>query len=94
MNIRHILTFNSKENAKAFLIKVGMEEYKTNRFCTKGIYELRHGKYERPDYSIRKIRGTEQYGIYARYYFYPGTFNAKWDGYLTEEETFGWETSH
>lgn len=53
-----------------------------------GIYELRYGEYERPTYKVRKIRGEDAYGIRATYFFYPNTFNAKKDGFLTVEELY------
>jgi len=47
-----------------------------------GTYYLTHGEYERPDYSVRKIRGQAGYYIRARYYYYSGTFYTRKDGPL------------
>jgi hypothetical protein len=47
-----------------------------------GTYYLAHGEYERPDYSVRKIRGGDGYYLHARYYYFPGTFYARTNGPL------------
>jgi len=74
MNIR---TFSTKKEALDFIAKIDT-----------GIYYLSHGEYGRPNYKARKIRGKNEYGVKAEYFFFPGTFNAKKYGYLTWEETY------
>lgn len=49
----------------------------------RGVYELAHGEYERPDYTVRKLRGEDVFYIHARRYYYAGTFGAKPSGPLT-----------
>jgi len=46
------------------------------------IYYLAHGEYERPDYTVRKLRNGNKYYIYARRYFFAGTLHAKKSGSL------------
>lgn len=48
-----------------------------------GIYYLSHGEYARPQYTARKLRNGNRYYIYARRYYYAGTFNAPKSGALT-----------
>ena len=72
-----VRTFETKEKALEFITKIDW-----------GTYYLRYGEYARPDYKARKIRGKDEYGVYATYYFYPGTFNAKKNGFLSWEETY------
>lgn len=45
-----------------------------------GTYYLAHGEYERPDYSVRKVRRENRYYIHARRYFYAGTIYATKSG--------------
>jgi hypothetical protein len=45
-------------------------------------YYLAHGEYERPDYSVRKLRRLDGYYICARYYYYAGTLHARTNGPL------------
>ena len=53
-----------------------------------GTYELAHGEYARPDYTVRKVRGENAYYIHVRYYYYAGTLYAKHNGPLSQEEAF------
>ena len=48
-----------------------------------GTYYLRHGEYERPEYAARRYK--DGWSLYARYYYYQGTFNAPEDGRVSEE---------
>ncbi len=48
-----------------------------------GTYYLSHGEYERPDYTVRKLRNGDRYYIHVRRYFYAGTLHAKKSGALT-----------
>lgn len=75
-----IRKFDTREEAKAFL-----EKYDS------GTYYLHHGEYSRPNYSVRKIRNENAFGIYVTRYYYPTTLNAKKDGFLTWEETYEYE---
>lgn len=54
----------------------------------KSTYILAHGEYERPDYMVRKVRGEDLYEIFARYYFFRGTFYAKQSGAICEETAY------
>lgn len=75
-----IRKFDTRKEAKAFI-----EKYDS------GTYYLHHGEYERPNYRVRKIRNENAFGIYVTRYYYPTTFNAKKDGFLTWEETYEYE---
>lgn len=50
-----------------------------------GVYELRHGEYASPNYYVRH-RSRGEFGIKVEYFYYPGTFNAPEDHFLTGEE--------
>jgi len=43
-------------------------------------YYLAYGEYERPCYTVRKVRGMDSYYIHAKRYFYAGTFYAMKSG--------------
>ena len=45
-------------------------------------YYLAHGEYERPTYTVRKVRGGSKFYIHARRFYYSGTFNARPSGPL------------
>ena len=47
-------------------------------------YYLAHGEYDRPQYSVRKVRGDNRYYIYAKRFFYSGTFYAAPSGPLSD----------
>jgi len=50
-------TFLTKDEALRYLSDEGITRQITaNKFTTSGIYYLRHGEYEAPDYQIRKCR--------------------------------------
>jgi len=46
-------------------------------------YYLAHGEYERPTYTVRKVRGESKYYIHAKRFYYAGTFNARQSGPLS-----------
>jgi hypothetical protein len=47
------------------------------------VYYLAHGEYERPDYSVRKLRNADgAYYICAKYYYYAGTLHVRKNGPL------------
>jgi len=48
-----------------------------------GTYYLANGEYERPDYTVRKLRNGVSYYIHARRYFYAGTLYARKSGAVT-----------
>ena len=51
-----ILEFNTREDAIDHLTVMGVDdEYKKNKYSHSGRYELSHGEYDRPDFSIRKF---------------------------------------
>lgn len=56
-----------------------------NKFNARTYY-LSHGEYERPCYKVRKVRGQSLYYIYAKRYFFPGTFYAAESGPLEWED--------
>ncbi len=70
-------TFTTKAEAQALVSKLD------NR-----TYVLAHGEYERPDYSVRKVRGENLYYIFVRRYFYAGTFHAAKSGPLDGESAY------
>ena len=49
-----------------------------------GTYYLSHGEYERPHYTVRKVRGEACYYIHAKRYFFAGTFYATPSGPVGE----------
>ena len=61
-------------------------------FFNKGVYFLRYGEYDRPDYVVRKFRGKEEYGIKKITYYYPNTYTRDVTRFLNDEEL--WEISH
>ena len=65
-------TFASKSEALA--IVAGLDS---------GTYYLAHGEYERPTYTVRKVRGESSYYIHARRYYYSGTLNQRPSGPLS-----------
>ena len=69
-----IATFATKAEAEAVIAKLDN--------CT---YILAHGEYERPNYTARKIRGEDRYYIFAKRYFYAGTFYAAKSGPVDTE---------
>ena len=70
-------TFNTRKEALSAL-----SEY------DKGTYYLSHGEYSRPCYTVRKIANEDKYYIYAKRYYYVGTFNTKKSGALTEDDMY------
>ena len=68
-----ILTFDSRAAAQAYISELDSITY-----------ILAHGEYSRPEYSARKVRGSDRYYINGCYYYYPGTFYAKQNGPLTD----------
>lgn len=44
-------------------------------YYRKGVYMLRHGEYDRPDYMPRRYK--DGWGIHCEQYYYRGTFNAR-----------------
>lgn len=46
-------------------------------------YYLAHGEYERPTYTVRKVRGESSYYIHAKRFYYAGTFNQRPSGPLS-----------
>lgn len=76
----------TKQDLRDIFFRNNYDEYKPNRFCKGGRYTLRHGEYERPDYSIRKEHGKDSYYIYCRYYFYSNTIGAPRNGRMPEDE--------
>ncbi|HNU60686.1 MAG TPA: hypothetical protein PKL04_00650 [Methanofastidiosum sp.] len=76
----------TKLEAIRLLLGSNHYEYKPNRYCSSRVYTLAHGEYEQPDYHIRKIRGKDEYEIYMRVYYLPGTFTNQTNHVLTQEE--------
>ncbi|HNQ19450.1 MAG TPA: hypothetical protein PKI46_00150 [Bacteroidales bacterium] len=76
----------TKQDLRDLLLGAGYTEYKNNHYITSNRYTLRHGEYEQPDYSIRKEKGSNDYYIYVRYYFYNNTINAPINGRISPEE--------
>ena len=66
-----IKTYATRADALAEKIRLGI-----------GTYYLNHGEYERPDYTVRKLRGKNGYYIHAGYFYYSGTFFARKNGPL------------
>lgn len=58
----------------------------SNSFYKPGNYTLRHGEYQRPEYYIKKVRNQDDYYIYAKYFFLPGTIGAPKNGRLSQDE--------
>lgn len=56
------------------------------KFRNEHRYSLRNGEYARPDSRVRKHRGTEDYGITTKYFFYDSAFGTPKDGFEDEEE--------
>jgi hypothetical protein len=50
-----------------------------------GIYYLAHGEYSRPIYKVRKVRGRNEFEIYAKYYYFAGTLNRRPNGAICIE---------
>ena len=53
------IEFDSCEEAKEFIVwdcGTNLMTIGENRYQSTGIYDLRHGEYDRPDYQIRKSR--------------------------------------
>ena len=48
------------------------------------IYFFSHGEYERPHYTVRKMRGQATYYIHARRHYYAGTLFATPSGPVCE----------
>lgn len=71
MTTKNIATFATREEAKSIIAEL-------NSAC----YILAHGEYERPYYTVRKVRGEDSYYIHARRYYYSGTFHARPSGTL------------
>lgn len=76
----------TKQEAIDLLLKSNHREYKPGYYCKHGVYTFAHGEYEQPDYHIRKIRGKDEYEIYMRVYYLPGTFTNQTNHILTQEE--------
>lgn len=76
----------TKDYARHLLINSGHSEYRLDRFVKNGNYTLRHGEFEMPDYQVRKVRGKDEYEIFARFHFYVGTLNAPVNHVLSDEE--------
>ena len=72
--INDIATFATRLEAQSIIAKLNS-----------GTYSLAHGEYERPDYTVRKVRGENSYYIHAKRYFYAGTFNATPSGPVNSE---------
>ena len=84
-----VIVFSAREDAENFLLKNGMEKSSSGKlFFTTGTYYLNHGEYERPDYKIKKIRSKNLYAIWASYYYYPNTFYARQDHFMTAKEFY------
>lgn len=71
---------------KRLLFDAGYDYASNHSFFKSGIYTLRHGEYGRPEYYIRKVRGQDDYYIYAKYFFLPGTIGAPKNGPLSQYE--------
>ena len=50
-----------------------------------GTYFLRHGEYARPEYTVRKKRGHNEFEIYAKYHYFAGTYYRQPNGPISEE---------
>ena len=48
-------------------------------------YYLAHGEHSRPDYTVRKKRGRDEFEIYAKYYYFAGTYHRRPNGPISEE---------
>lgn len=55
------LTFKSLDEARSFLASIDVDTQLTQQtYTTSGWYSLAHGEYDRPDYQIRRSRGTKK----------------------------------
>jgi len=72
MNATDTATFATR--AEALVIVAGLDS---------ATYLLAHGEYERPDYTVRKVRGGRHFYIHARRYYYSSTFNPRPSGPLS-----------
>ncbi len=79
MNYDQIATFSTRAEAQELADRLNV-----------GTYYLSHGEYERPDYTVRKVRGKDRYYIYVRRYYYAGTFFAGKSGPLTQDVVAGY----
>lgn len=71
MKTTDIATFATRDEALAIV-----------KSLDSATYYLAHGEYERPDYTVRKVRGEDRYYIHAKRYYYAGSFNARQSGGL------------
>lgn len=58
-----------------------LEELNNGNFTPKGIYELKHGEYDR--YELKATRYKDGWGIKKIHFYYPNTLNAPKDGECT-----------
>ena len=70
-------TFTTKAEAQAVINKLDS-----------GLYYLSHGEYERPHYTVRKLRGKDRYYIHAERFFYAGTFYAAKGGAIDADTVY------
>ena len=75
--------FNSKAELIEWLERNGFWQLSNGSWYFSGRYDLSHGEYERPDYTLRKYRCG--WSLHAKYYYFPGTFYAKEDGRVCDD---------
>lgn len=68
--------------------KTRAEAVKVAEKLDSGIYELRYGEYERPDIQSPQDSRGGRLRNPRNILFYPNTFNAKNNGFLTVEELY------
>ena len=71
-------SFTTKQDAINWLEANGFEWMDNGSFYRPGTYYLRHGEYERPDYTPRRYK--DGWGIHAKHYYFSGTLYAPEDG--------------
>lgn len=51
-------------------------------------YRLGHGEHSRPQYTVRKVRRSADFEIYAKYFYYAGTFNCRQNGAICVDTVY------
>ena len=67
-----IIEFDSSEDAKEFILwdcGTNLLCIGENRYQSTGIYDLRQGEYDRPDYEIRKLEQSSEPTSHGRIFF-------------------------
>ena len=75
MNTTNTKKFKTRQEAQDLIDKIN-----------DGIWWCLHGEYQRPVFKARKTRGEDSYYIRATYYYMIGTYFAKDDGPISQDE--------